>query len=48
MGRLAGLAATINSVVGTVVVTAEFIGRATYVDAIANYDNGIIIPICLK
>ena len=48
MGRLAGLAATINPAADTVVAIAGFIGRATYVDAIANYDNGIIIPICLK
>ena len=31
----------INPSAGTVVAIAGFIGEVTYVDAIANYDNGI-------
>lgn len=40
-GGLAGLAATINPAAGAVVAIAGFIGGVTYVDAIANCDNGI-------
>lgn len=48
MGGLAGLTATINSTAGAVVAIAGFIGCVIYVDAIANYDNGITTGKCVR